>query len=270
MDLIIFLKKKCKPLEVLCLNKIMTLSNFTSPSRVHMNSYAWLAKMVADKMVKNKIKGSIISLNSIYGLLGQDLNIYEKTSMTENMPYTMIKGGLVNLTRQMASYYGRFGVRVNSICSGGLIGHVAGKSGAQEKQFIKNYEKKVPLKRLGNSEEVANVVAFIASDAASYITGSNILVEKLKSKFIHEPKIIELEQAASLRRYFRINSQNKNFIFMDSIKVTKQFDLLVENKLVMIELLFSYFSPYPNLPISHKQNTPRMLGLMCLIILILF
>ena len=53
---------------------------------IHMNSYAWLAKIVAEKMVKNNIKGSIINLNSIYGLLGQDLNIYEKTSMTENMP----------------------------------------------------------------------------------------------------------------------------------------------------------------------------------------
>ena len=142
-----------------------------------MNSYAWLAKIVAEKMVKNNIKGSIISLNSIYGLLGQDLNIYEKTSMKENMPYAMIKGGLVNLTRQMASYYGRFGVRVNSICPGGLTGHVAGKSNLQEKQFIKNYEKKVPLKRLGNPEEVANVITFIASNAASYVTGSNILVD---------------------------------------------------------------------------------------------
>jgi len=80
---------------------------------IHMNSYAWLAKIVAEKMVTNNIKGSIINLNSIYGLLGQDLNIYEKTSMKENMPYSMIKGGLANLTRQMASYYGRFGVRVN-------------------------------------------------------------------------------------------------------------------------------------------------------------
>ena len=97
--------------------------------------------------------------------------------MTENMPYTMIKGGLINLTRQMASYYGRFGVRVNNICSGGLTGHIAGQSNKQEKQFIRHYEKKVPLKRLGNSEEVANVVTFVASDAASYITGSNILVD---------------------------------------------------------------------------------------------
>ena len=157
-------------------NKI-TLQRMAKNVEIHMNSYAWLAKMVADKMVKNKIKGSIISLNSIYGLLGQDLNIYEKTSMTENMPYTMIKGGLINLTRQMASYYGRFGVRVNNICSGGLTGHIAGQSNKQEKQFIRHYEKKVPLKRLGNSEEVANVVTFVASDAASYITGSNILVD---------------------------------------------------------------------------------------------
>jgi NAD(P)-dependent dehydrogenase (short-subunit alcohol dehydrogenase family) len=128
-------------------------------------------------MVKKNIKGSIINLNSIYGLLGQDLSIYEKTSMRENMPYSMIKGGLANLTRQMASYYGRFGVRVNGICSGGLKGHVAGKSNIQEKQFIKNYEKKVPLKRLGSPEEIANVVTFIASDASSYITGSNVLVD---------------------------------------------------------------------------------------------
>jgi len=157
-------------------NKI-TLKRMVKNVEIHMNSYAWLAKIVAEKMVTNNIKGSIINLNSIYGLLGQDLNIYEKTSMKENMPYSMIKGGLVNLTRQMASYYGQYGIRINGICAGGLKGHVAGKSNKQEKQFVKNYQKKVPLKRLGDSEEVANAVTFIASDAASYITGSNILVD---------------------------------------------------------------------------------------------
>ena len=143
-----------------------------------MNSYAWMAKIAAEKMVKNNVKGNIINLNSIYGLLGQDLNIYERTSMQKgNMIYPMIKGGLANLTRQMASYYGRFGIRINDICAGGLRGHVAGKSRFQEKQFVKNYEKKVPLKRLGNPEEVANVITFVASDAASYITGSNLIVD---------------------------------------------------------------------------------------------
>jgi NAD(P)-dependent dehydrogenase (short-subunit alcohol dehydrogenase family) len=144
---------------------------------MHMNSYAWLSKIVADKMIKNKIKGNIINLNSIYGLVGQDLNIYKNTSMQENMPYSIIKGGLANLVRQMASYYGKFGVRINNICPGGLKDHVAGKSKLQKKQFIKNYEEKVPLKRLGSAGEVANVITFVASDAASYITGSNIVVD---------------------------------------------------------------------------------------------
>ena len=155
----------------------ITLNRMKKNVEIHMNSYAWLSKMVADKMVKNNKKGSIINLNSIYGLQGQDLNIYEKTSMKENMTYSMIKGGIVNLTRQMASYYGKFGVRINGICSGGLRGHVAGKSNFQDKQFVKNYQKKVPLKRLGEPEEVAHVITFIASDASSYITGTNILVD---------------------------------------------------------------------------------------------
>ena len=160
-----------------CSFSAINLHRMTKNVEIHMNSYAWIAKIVADKMVKNKIKGNIINLNSIYGLLGQDLTIYNKTSIKENMPYSMIKGGLANLTRQMASYYGRFGVRVNSICSGGLKEHVAGQANFQDKQFIKNYEKKVPLKRLGDPEEVANVITFIASEASSYITGSNILVD---------------------------------------------------------------------------------------------
>ena len=155
----------------------ITLNRMKKNVEIHMNSYAWLSKMAADKMVKNNKKGSIINLNSIYGLQGQDLNIYEKTSMKENMTYSMIKGGIVNLTRQMASYYGKFGVRINGICSGGLRGHVAGKSNFQDKQFVKNYQKKVPLKRLGEPEEVAHVISFIASDASSYITGANIIVD---------------------------------------------------------------------------------------------
>ena len=155
----------------------ITLKRMRKNVEIHMNSYAWISKIAAEKMVKTKTRGSIVNLNSIYGLLGQDLEVYEKTLMTENMPYSMIKGGLINLTKQMASYYGRFGIRVNDVCSGGLRGHVAGKSNTQEKQFIKNYQKKVPLKRLGDPAEVGNVVTFLASDASSYITGVNVLVD---------------------------------------------------------------------------------------------
>ena len=144
---------------------------------LQMNTSAWLSKLTADKMAQSKIKGNIINIGSTYGLLGQDLTVYEKTSMKENMTYSLIKGALVNFTRQMASYYGQFGIRVNNVCSGGLKGHVAGKSSQQEKNFVKNYSKKVPLKRLGEPEEIANVITFIASDAASYVSGANIVVD---------------------------------------------------------------------------------------------
>jgi|TARA_B100001964_G_C13992561_1_gene491308 NAD(P)-dependent dehydrogenase (short-subunit alcohol dehydrogenase family) len=153
----------------------VTLKRMTKNIEIHLNSYAWLSKIVAEKMVKNNINGSIINMNSVYGLLGQDLSIYEKTSIKENMPYSIIMGGMVNLTRQMASYYGRFGVRINSICSGGV--YSIKDLNFRKKQFIKNYKKKVPLKRLAKPEEIANVIAFIATDASSYITGSNILVD---------------------------------------------------------------------------------------------
>lgn len=155
-------------------------NNFSSMQKnidLQMSTHAWLSRLSAEGMVKSKIKGGIINIGSIYGLLGQDMTIYEGTSMHENMTYPLIKGGLVNFTRQMASYYGKFGIRVNNVCAGGLKGHVAGKSISQDKKFIRNYSKKVPLKRLGNPEEVANVVTFLASEAASYVTGSNIVVD---------------------------------------------------------------------------------------------
>ena len=153
----------------------ITLKRMTKNIEIHLNSYAWLSKIVATKMVKNNIKGSIINMNSIYGLLGQDMTIYEKTSIKDNMPYSIIKGGLVNLTRQMASYYGRFGIRINSICSGGVYSKQ--DQNFRIKKFIKNYKKKVPLKRLAEPEEIANVITFVATDASSYITGSNIIVD---------------------------------------------------------------------------------------------
>ena len=62
-------------------------------------------------MLKTKVQGSIINFGSIYGVVGQNLNIYKKTNMRENITYSMVKGGIINLTKQMASYYGRYNMR---------------------------------------------------------------------------------------------------------------------------------------------------------------
>ena len=155
----------------------ITQSLFRENVDIHMNSYAWLARLAAEAMVKNGQGGSIIQFGSIYGVVGQDLTVYEGTEMHENMTYAVIKGGITNLSRLMSSYYGQYHIRVNTLCPGGIEDHVAGKSSTQNLNFVKQYNKKAPLKRMGKAEEVASVALFLASEAASYITGATIMVD---------------------------------------------------------------------------------------------
>ena len=153
------------------------LNSFRKNVDIHMNSYAWIAKTVADHMVDTGSGGAIVQFGSTYGVLGQDMTVYEGTDMKENMTYSAIKGGIINFSRQMASYYGKFGIRVNNICPGGITGPVANKAAVQPLQFIDNYSAKTPLKRLGKPEEIASVALFLASNASSYITGATIMVD---------------------------------------------------------------------------------------------
>ena len=122
-------------------------------------------------MKKRKIKGSIIQLSSIYGVVAQDLTIYKGTNMRENMTYSVIKGGINNLTKQMASYYGKYQIRCNALCPGGI------EEKKHNSKFLKNYKNKVPLKRFCKSTDVAASALFLASEASSYITGSTIMVD---------------------------------------------------------------------------------------------
>ena len=155
----------------------VSLKSFRKNVDIHMNSYAWLARLTAESMVNKGNEGSIVQLGSTYGIVGQDLSVYEDTDMHENMTYAIIKGGITNLTRQLASYYGQFNIRVNTLCPGGLRGHVAGKSDSQNPIFVKEYCRKTLLKRMGLPEEVASTALFLASDASSYITGTTIMVD---------------------------------------------------------------------------------------------
>ena len=92
------------------------------------------------------------------------------------MSYSVIKGGIINLSRQMASYYGKYNIRVNTLIPGGVLGP-QNTIHEQNKTFVENYNKKTPLKRLANPEEIASAALFLASDASSYITGSTFVVD---------------------------------------------------------------------------------------------
>jgi NAD(P)-dependent dehydrogenase (short-subunit alcohol dehydrogenase family) len=146
------------------------LESFNRNINLQLTSSSWILKIFADKMKKNKKSGSIIQLSSIYGLVGQNLNIYENTNITENLTYSVVKGGQSNLVKQMASYYGKYKIRINAVCAGGVFDK-------QNKIFVKNYSKQVPIKRMAKAHEISSTIIFLSSDASSYITGSNLVVD---------------------------------------------------------------------------------------------
>ncbi len=135
---------------------------------MHLNAYA-LSSLYAAQALK-KTKGCIINLGSIYGSVGPDFSIYEDTKMTMPAAYAAIKGGIDSMGRYLASYVGPFGVRVATVCPGGIYD-------GQDPSFVKKYAAKTCLKRMAKAQEVASVVAFLVSDAASYITGATIMVD---------------------------------------------------------------------------------------------
>ncbi len=135
---------------------------------MQLNAYALSSTYVAQKMKKNG--GSIINMGSIYGVGGPDFTIYTNTKINNPAVYAAIKGGITNFGRYLASYYGRYNVRVNTVCPGGVFDH-------QNPTFVKNYNNKVPMKRMARKDEIASAVLFLASDAASYITGTAFMVD---------------------------------------------------------------------------------------------
>ena len=119
--------------------------------------------------------------------------MYENTNMSDSMIYAAAKGGITNLTRLMASYYGHFNIRVNTLCPGGLGGSpVAGKISPQDPIFVEQYSNKTPLKRMGRAEEAASAALFLASDAASYIIGTTLMVDGGWTAVLKKPNRVSL------------------------------------------------------------------------------
>ena len=74
-------------------------NSYSNNIKIHLNSYVWLARNIAESMVSSSIPGSIIQLSSIYGIVGQDLGVYNRTGMKENMTYSVIKSGIIGFTK---------------------------------------------------------------------------------------------------------------------------------------------------------------------------
>ena len=137
---------------------------------VNMKGTFLMCRAVADQMVKQG-SGSIVNLSSIYGLVGRPREIG-----TGLDPYVHSKGGVVQLTRDMAVHFAREGVRVNALCPGFVFTNLT-KALTDKPESRKFLEEKHPMGRLGQADEIARAALFLASDDASFVTGACLPVD---------------------------------------------------------------------------------------------
>ena len=135
----------------------------------HLGGYFASSRAAAERMAGLR-GGSIINFASIYGMVGPSWEVYDGTDMTMPSAYSAIKGGVLTMSRFLATYYGPSGVRCNCVSPGGI-------RDAQPESFVKSYEGLTPLRRMGRPEDVVGATVFLASDAAGYITGHNLVVD---------------------------------------------------------------------------------------------
>jgi NAD(P)-dependent dehydrogenase (short-subunit alcohol dehydrogenase family) len=114
-------------------------------------------------------RGSVVNVSSIYGLVGPNMTLYEGTTMGNPAAYAASKGALAQLTRYLATVLAP-AVRVNAFAPGGI-------SRGQDPSFVARYEQLTPLRRMATTDDFRGVLAWLASDASSYVTGQVVAVD---------------------------------------------------------------------------------------------
>lgn len=117
--------------------------------------------------------GAIVNIGSMYNIIGSNPFLYEGTDMKTSPDYFFHKAGMLNLTRYLASEYGPRGVRVNVVSPGGIYN----PEKPQAKPFLDRYGKMTMLGRMARAEEIGGSVVFLLSDASTYVTGVNLIVD---------------------------------------------------------------------------------------------
>lgn len=143
---------------------------------VGLNGAIYCSKYVAKNMIFNK-SGSIINIASDLGVIAPDQRIYikekrglEAMRFYKPFSYSVIKHGLVGLTKYLSTYLAEYGVRVNTLSPGSI-------ENEQDAEFLNNLRSRIPMGRLANVEEYKGAIQFLASDASSYMTGQNLIID---------------------------------------------------------------------------------------------
>lgn len=130
----------------------------------------FLCTKAAIPLLRASGHGSIVNIGSIYGIVSPDPRVYEGTRIQTPPVYMASKGGVLALTRYVAVYHARDGIRCNALSPGGV-------EAGQERSFIDHYSARAPLGRMARADEMAGAMLYLASDASSYMTGHNLVVD---------------------------------------------------------------------------------------------
>jgi NAD(P)-dependent dehydrogenase (short-subunit alcohol dehydrogenase family) len=134
------------------------------------------ARIFGQAMIDNKLDGSIINISSDHGIMAPNQNLYKMGGVnSKNQPvkpitYSLIKHALIGLTRYLSTYWANDGIRVNTLCPGGVLN-------GQSESFLNKFNDLVPMGRPANPDEYRGAVVFMLSADSSYMTGATIVID---------------------------------------------------------------------------------------------
>jgi NAD(P)-dependent dehydrogenase (short-subunit alcohol dehydrogenase family) len=149
------------------------LDQWSAALGVNLTGMFLVTQACVRPMIEEGKKGSIINICSTYGLNGPDQRIYIKDGQRvafKPVYYTVTKAGVMGFTKYLAAYYAETEIRVNALTPGGVFNN-------HEDYFVKNYSAKTILGRMAKKDEMNGALLFLASDASSYMTGNNVVVD---------------------------------------------------------------------------------------------
>ena len=151
-----------------------TVEGWNFASNINAAGLMQISKQ-AVKSMKQRRQGCIINISSIQGAVGPHFPVYGSTGMSSPVNYTYDKWGMIGFTKWMANYYGKYNIRVNAISPGGY--DPEGFKDEKRKEFVENYRRLTPLQRFADDDDIKGPIVFLASDAAKYVTGHNLMVD---------------------------------------------------------------------------------------------
>ena len=150
-------------------------STWQNELAVGLTGAVFCSKYAAKSMIKNQ-SGVIINISSDLGVIAPDHRIYRKSDLPDEVQYfkpvsySVIKHGLIGLTKYLSTYLADFAIRVNTLSPGSIFNN-------QDTDFLHNLESNIPLRRLASVSEYKCSIQFLASDASSYMTGQNLIID---------------------------------------------------------------------------------------------